>query len=59
MTAREPADVTEADRLFHKCGPATAKDRYSAVVFERGTNRRPELFDRKRWLEAADTGGRM
>jgi len=57
-TARESADVAEAGRLFHKSGPATPKDRYPAAVIERGTDRRPKLFDRKRRLEAAD-GGRM
>jgi len=37
--AKEPADVIEVGRLFHKRGPATAKDRFPAAVFDRGTNR--------------------
>jgi len=37
--AKEPADVIEVGRLFHKRGPATAKDRSPAAVFDRGTNR--------------------
>jgi len=57
--AIEPADVTEAGRLFHTRGPATAKDQSAASVFEWGTNWRPELFDRQHKLEAADAGGRM
>jgi len=52
--AKEPADVTEAGRLFHKRGPATAEDWPPAVVFERGTSRRPELFDSKCGFEVAD-----
>jgi len=60
-TAREPADVTEAGRLFHKRGPATAKDRSSAAVFERvrPTKGQPDLLDRKRKLEAAGAVGPM
>jgi len=30
-----------------KRGPATAKDRSPAAVFDRGTNKRPELVERK------------
>jgi len=39
--AKEPADVIDVGRLFHKRGPATAKDQSPAAVFDRGTNGRP------------------
>jgi len=57
--AKEPADVIEVGRLFYKRGPATAKDRSPAAVFDRGTNRRPELVERRCRLAVADDGGRM
>jgi len=48
--AKEPADVIEVGRLFHRRGPATAKDRSPVAVLDRGTNRRRELADRRsRW----------
>jgi len=40
-------------------GPTTAKDRSPAAVFDRGTNRRPELVERRCRLAVADDGGRM
>jgi len=51
--------VIEVDRLFHKRGPATAKDQSLAAVFDRGTNRRPELVDRRCRLAIVDDGGRI
>jgi len=57
--AKEPADVIEVGRLFHKRGPATAKDRSPSAVFDQGTNRRQELVDRRCRLAVADNGGRM
>jgi len=57
--AKEPADMIEVGRLFHKRGPATAKDRSPAAVFDRGINRRPELVDRRCRLVVADDDGRM
>jgi len=57
--AKEPGDVIEVGRLFHKRGPATAKDRSPVAVFDRGTNRRPELVERSCRLAVADDGGRM
>jgi len=39
--AKEPADVIEVGRLFHKRVPVTAKDRSPAAIFDRSTNRRP------------------
>jgi len=56
---KEPADVIEVGRLFHERGPATAKDRYPAAVFDRGTNRRLELVERRCRLAVADDGCRM
>jgi len=56
---KELADVIEVGRLFHKREPATAKDRSPAAVFDRGTNRRPELVDRRCRLAVADDGGWM
>jgi len=52
--AKEPVDVIEVGRLFHKRGPKTADDRSPAAVFERGTNRRPDLVDRRCRLAVAD-----
>jgi len=57
--AKEPADVIEVGRQFHKRGPATVKDRCPAAVFDRGTNRRPELVEHRCRLAVADGGGRM
>jgi len=59
--AKEPVDVTEAGRLFHKRGPANAvwPDQFPAAVFDRGTDRPPELVDHNRMLVATDDGGRM
>ena len=55
---KEPADVTEAGRLFHRRGPATAKERSPAADLVRGTNKRPELADRSRiGLSAAEEDG--
>jgi len=51
--------VIEVGGLFHKRGPETAKDRCPAAVFDRGTNRRPELVDRRCRLAVADDGDRM
>jgi len=45
--AKEPADVIQVGRLFHNRGPATAKNRSLAAIFDRGTKRRPELVDRR------------
>jgi len=55
--AKEPADVIEVGRLFHKRGPATAS--VPAAVFDCGTNRRPELVEHRCRLAVADDGGRM
>jgi len=53
--AKQPADLIEVGRLFHKRG----KDRSPAAVFDRGTDRRPELVERRCRLAVADDGGRM
>jgi len=51
--AKVSADVIEVGRLSHKRGPATARDRSPAAVFDRGTNRRPELVERRCRLAVA------
>jgi len=57
--AKEPDDVIEVSRMFHKRGPTTAKDRSPEAVFDRGTNRRLELVDRRCRVAVADDGGRI
>ena len=57
---KEPADVTEASRLFYRRGPATANERSPAAVLARGTNKRTgELADRSRKSASVQDGCRM
>jgi len=56
-TAREPADLTDAGRLFYKRGPASAKDLSPAAVFERGIG--PLQIGDKRSCSIASDGWQL